>query len=165
MKIKSSISDLKFKDLLIDAINKGSELCTNKTNFYELLRTNYKISKERSLKLYDLYYSEIIRERNNAKQEYGIEKEKEAVKNALYYREKILQKMEDIIDQKAKKVEGQIIMPTFSDTIRASERIAKILGIDAPVRSDITTQGEKVNNVDLSNVPTSLLLELEKHLK
>ena len=44
--------------------------------------------------------------------------------------------MEEIVEQKAKKVEGQIVMPTYSDVIRASERIAKILGIDAPTKSE-----------------------------
>lgn len=50
--------------------------------------------------------------------------------------------MEDILDQKPKRVEGQIIMPTYADTIRASERIAKIVGIDAPSKVDTTIQTE-----------------------
>ncbi len=73
---------------------------------------------------------------NNAKLNTTIELEKEAVKDANFYRNKILAKMEEIMEQKAKRVEGQVIMPTYSDVIRAGERIAKIMGVDAPTKSE-----------------------------
>jgi hypothetical protein len=125
-----------YTDFIISELNKGNvkynDVCL-------LFCTKFDLTKQTFNKFWkqaNTMYSEQREAINNAKLSTTIELEKEAVKDANFYRNKILAKMEEIMEQKAKRVEGQVIMPTYSDVIRAGERIAKIMGVDAPTKSE-----------------------------
>jgi hypothetical protein len=135
---KTSISDEKVKEILIDGINTGANYILNKTNFYEHIRTFFKIEKQRCLRLYDLHYNNAQIERNNIKTEFGIELEKEAVKRNILSKHDALEILTEIAQGKVKKVEGTLIIPSPSDRKGAIESIAKIEGWNAPTKSENT---------------------------
>lgn len=188
MQTKTSISDEKVKEILIDGINSGANYILNKTNFYEHIRTLHKIEKQRCLRLYDLHYSDAQNQRNNIKTELGITQEKEAVRSGLKTKNDrllILQKLVDecleqlttkqcndtiIVDGGVRNIKRLMNQRELNDTRKTlkdlQQEISKIEGDYAPTRTDVTTKGEKINNnVDLSNVPTELLLKLDEYLK
>lgn len=134
--IKTSISDEKVKEILIDGINSGANYILNKTNFYEHIRTIYKIEKQRCLRLYDLHYSEAQNQRNDIKTELGIIEEKQAVKKAILQKHEALEILTEIAMGKPKKVEGQVIMPTANERKGAIETIAKLEGWNAPTKTE-----------------------------
>lgn len=136
MKTKTSISDEKVKEILIDGINSGANYILNKTNFYEHIRTIYKIEKQRCLRLYDLHYSDAQNQRNNIKTELGITQEKEAVKKAILQKHEALEILTEIAIGKPKKVEGQIIMPTANERRGAIETMAKLEGWEAVKKTE-----------------------------
>jgi hypothetical protein len=125
-----------YTDFIISELNKGNvqykDVCSVFLRKFALSRQTF----DKYWKTANEDYKQQREAINNAKLSTSIELEKEAVKDANFYRNKILAKMEEIMEQKAKKVEGQIIMPTYSDVIRAGERIAKIMGVDAPTKSE-----------------------------
>ncbi len=125
-----------YTDFIISELNKGNvqykDVCSVFCGKFRLSERSF----DKYWKQANTIHSEQRETINNEKLNTTIELEKEAVKDANFYRNKILAKMEEIMEQKAKKVEGQIIMPTYSDVIRAGERIAKIMGVDAPTKSE-----------------------------
>jgi hypothetical protein len=127
-----------YTDFIISELNKGNvkynDVCSVFLRKFALSRQTF----DKYWKQANTIHSEQREAINNAKLEESITLEKEAVKDANFYRNKILAKMEEIMEQKAKRVEGQVIMPTYSDVIRAGERIAKIMGVDAPTKSENT---------------------------
>lgn len=80
---KKRISNAQFKELLIKELAKPETKAHIKTNFYELLQTEYSINKQRALKLHDLHYSELVSERNGKLAGKTIEMEIEALKANL----------------------------------------------------------------------------------
>lgn len=131
MQIKTSISDNKVKEILIDGINSGANYILNKTHFYEHVRTLHKIEKQRCLRLYDLYYSEAQIKRNDIKTEIGVKLEKQAVKKAILQKHEALEILTEIAIGKPKRVEGQVIMPTANERRGAIETMAKLEGWEA----------------------------------
>jgi hypothetical protein len=127
-----------YTDFIISELNKGNvqykDVCSVFCGKFRLSERSF----DKYWKQANTIHSEQRETINNAKLNTTIELEKEAVKDANFYRNKILAKMEEIMEQKAKRVEGQVIMPTYSDVIRAGERIAKIMGVDAPTKSENT---------------------------
>ena len=123
-------------DFIISELNKGNVKYNDVLNVFLPKFALSRQTFDKYWKQANAIHSEQRETINNAKLSTSIELEKEAVKDANFYRNKILAKMEEIMEQKAKKVEGQIIMPTYSDVIRAGERIAKIMGVDAPTKSE-----------------------------
>jgi hypothetical protein len=125
-------------DFILNELNKGNvkynDVCL-------LFCTKFGLTKQSFNKYWKQANEAYLKSREaieKAKLEQTIEEEKKEAKNALYYRNMILQKMEDIISQKAKSINGQIIIPSYADVIRASERIAKMTGIDAPEKVEQT---------------------------
>lgn len=157
---KTSISDEKVNEILIDGINSGANYILNKSNFYEHIRTIHKIEKQRCLKLYDLYYSQAQIEKNNKKIEIGIEMEKEAVKTQIITREKFIESLEsEIFDIEKIIKKGYILkdltiegkkerVKEFFKTYELAQwhkilndkrdRLAKIQGFDAPIEQNTT---------------------------
>ena len=136
MIMKTSISDDKVKEILIDGINSGANYILNKTNFYEHIRTLHKIEKQRCLRLYDLHYNNAQIERNNIKTELGINQQKEAIKTLLLDklgRMKIAEKI--ALDEKN---------VNSSDRLKALDYLSKIEGDYASTKTDITSGGEKI---------------------
>jgi hypothetical protein len=83
MIIKKSISDAKFKQLLFKECSKADSNGHLKSNFYEHLRTKYKIEKQRCLKLHDIYYPEWSKLNDNSTNEQLVHSAKEAVKTGV----------------------------------------------------------------------------------
>ncbi len=54
--------------------------------------------------------------------------EVKAVKSSIRTRDQLLERLHDIIDQKAKRVEGVIVMPTYKDVIAAIRLYSDIVG-------------------------------------
>jgi hypothetical protein len=134
--MKTSISDDKVKEILIDGINSGANYILNETNFYEHIRTLHKIEKQRCLRLYDLHYNNAQIERNNIKTELGINQQKEAIKTLLLDklgRMKIAEKI--ALDEKN---------VNSSDRLKALDYLSKIEGDYASTKTDITSGGEKI---------------------
>ncbi len=71
-----------------------------------------------------------------AKMEQSIKTEVEAVRSQIKSKEEILLKLGEIIDQKAKRVEGVIVMPTYSDVKGAIDLYNKMQGYYAPTKSE-----------------------------
>jgi len=133
---KTSISDEKVKEILIDGINKGANYILNKTNFYEHIRTFFKIEKQRCLRLYDLHYNNAQIERNNLKTELGIVEEQSVAKRNILSKHDALEILTEIAQGKVKKVEVTVIIRSPSDRKGAIESIAKIEGWNAPTKSE-----------------------------
>jgi hypothetical protein len=76
--------------------------------------------------------------------EQTIQTEKEAVKTQIKTKEQLLERLNDIIEQKAKRVEGQIIMPTFNDVRGAIDTYNKMLGYYAPQKQDVNFTENKL---------------------
>lgn len=75
---------------------------------------------------------------NNAKTEQTIETEKEAVKKAILTKHQALEILTEIAQGKAKKVEGQIIMPSPNERKGAIETMMKMEGWTAPIKTENT---------------------------
>jgi hypothetical protein len=75
---------------------------------------------------------------NNAKTEQTIETEKEAVKKAILQKHEALEILTEIARGKAKKVEGQIIMPSPNERKGAIETMMKMEGWTAPIKTENT---------------------------
>jgi hypothetical protein len=122
-------------EFILDELNKGNVERAKVFNIWQtdqnspnptLSLTQFKVYWKQANEIY-LKQRQAI---NSVKLDEAINQEKEAIKTAEYYRKKILDKMEEILEQKPKRIEGQVVMPTYADTVRASERIARIIGID-----------------------------------
>jgi len=75
---------------------------------------------------------------NNAKLNTTIELEKEAVKKAILTKHQALEILTEIAQGKAKKVEGQIIMPSPNERKGAIETMMKMEGWTAPIKTENT---------------------------
>jgi len=135
---KTSISDEKVKEILIDGINTGANYILNKTNFYEHIRTYFKIEKQRCLRLYDLHYNNAQIERNNIKTELGIVEEQSVAKRNILSKYEAMGILSEIAIGKPKKVQGTIIIPTGAERRGAIETLAKIEGWNAATETKVT---------------------------
>lgn len=147
-KKKTSISDEKLKEILIDGINSGAGFILNKSNFYEHIRTIHKIEKQRCLRFYDKHYSEAHQERNRLKQERGIEQAEQAVKSAILTKNERMEIASKIAKGEAWTVRGNLIVPTGNDRLKALEYLSKIEGDFAPVKQDVTSDGESISPIN-----------------
>lgn len=121
-------------DFIISELNKGN---VQYKDVLLLFVTKFDLTKQTFVRYWKKANEDYRIAQNSIKKDLDVERitlEKKTLKSDVYYKEMILQKMEDIMQQKAKKIEGQLIMPTYSDVIRACERISKMMGIDAPAQ-------------------------------
>jgi len=81
---KTSLSDVQLNIELKKLFEQGK---TEKSNLYELLRTSYKIGKQRCLQAYDLAILEWGITKNKATDEQVIENTKEVLKKAILTKE------------------------------------------------------------------------------
>lgn len=155
----------KYKELLFDELNKGSSVSTKKTNFYELLRTKYSVSKQNALSYYDKAYLEWTGLRNidkeykssfkketNAKIKTGI---KTKIDRLLIYQKQV-NKINRILDGKENATfilngkvtnsldkKGTLILPiqiivTLQKTLKdLQSEISKIEGDYAPNKQEV----------------------------
>ena len=142
---KTSISDEKFKEILIDGINSGANYVLNKSNFYEYIRTIHKMERQRSLRLYDKYYQEAQQERNRLKADMGIKKVEQAVNEAILTRNERMEIASNIAKGKAWRVGDQLMIPSASDRLKALEYLSKVDGDFAATKHDIKVEGTGVD--------------------
>ena len=145
VKVKTSISDEKVKEILIDGINSGANYILNKSNFYEYVRTIHKIERQRCLRLYDKYYPEAQESLNNKKIEIGIQKQKDAVNKAILTKLERMEIASKIAKGEAWQVRGNLVVPTGNDRLKALEYLSKIEGDFAPVKQDLSIKSSGVD--------------------
>lgn len=75
---------------------------------------------------------------NNAKLEQSIETEKEATKRNILTKLEAMEILTEIAQGKAKKIDGKIIMPSFTDRKGAIETLGKFDGWIAPTETKVT---------------------------
>lgn len=142
---KTSISDEKFKEILIDGINSGANYVLNKSNFYEYIRTIHKMERQRCLRLYDKYYQEAQQERNKLKSDMGIKKVKQTVNEAILTRNERMEIASNIAKGKEWRVGNELMIPSGSDRLKALEYLSKIEGDFAAIKQDIKVEGTGVD--------------------
>ncbi|SHJ05568.1 hypothetical protein SAMN05443429_10877 [Cruoricaptor ignavus] len=145
--MKTQISDEKFKEELIDSLNSGDARALTKTNFYELLRTKYKIEKQRSLDLYDRFYFEIQTERNEEKIKSGIKEERKKIEGHILNKKERMVIASNIARGIVWKAGNDLIAPSASERVKAMEYLSKIEGDFETVQADITVNLKKIDEV------------------
>lgn len=80
------------------------------------------------------HYQEAIK---NAKLEESIKIEKEAVRRKILTKLEAMEILTEIAEGKAKKIDGKIIIPSFTDRSRAIETLGKFDGWNAPTETNV----------------------------
>lgn len=137
--MKTPIYDDKIKEIIIDAINEGSEFVLNASRFYEHIRTIYKIEKQRCFNLYKKFYSEVQQERNQLKNEKGALESTDKIIATYPSRIERMNLAGNIARMQSYEIGETTITPTPSDAIRALDYLSKIEGDYSPEKHEIET--------------------------
>jgi hypothetical protein len=124
-------SEAQWKSLVYDYLSNGNR---GKSNFYELLRTNYKCEKSNTLKQYDIYESGYDLNLNKGKDDIILEMEKERLKSAILTKFQRMEIASNIALGKSWKSGGVLVVPTAGDRTRALDYLSKIDGDYAPTK-------------------------------
>lgn len=124
-------SEAQWKSLVYDYLTNGNR---GKSNFYELLRTNYKCGKSNTLKQYDIYEAEYDLTLNKGKDDIILESEKERLKSAILTKFERMEIASNIAKGKAWKTGNVMIVPNASDRMKACDYLSKIDGDYAPAK-------------------------------
>ena len=127
-------SEAQWKSLVYDYLTNGNR---GKSNFYELLRTNYKCEKSNTLKQYDIYEAEYDLTLNKGKDDIILDSEKERLKSAILTKFERMEIASNIAKGKAWKSGNVIIVPNASDRMKACDYLSKIDGDYAPSKTEI----------------------------
>ncbi len=127
-------SEAQWKSLVYDYLTNGNR---GKSNFYELLRTNYKCEKSNTLKQYDIYEAEYDLTLNKGKDDIILESEKERLKSAILTKFERMEIASNIAKGKAWKSGNVMIVPNASDRMKACDYLSKIDGDYAPSKTEI----------------------------
>jgi len=141
-------SEAQWKSLVYDYLTNGNR---GKSNFYELLRTNYKCEKSNTLKQYDIYESEYDLTLNKGKDDIILESEKERLKSSILTKFERMEIASNIARGKAWKSGNVMIVPNASDRMKACDYLSKIDGDYAAtkIENEVTvTDGIKVKLPD-----------------
>jgi hypothetical protein len=119
-------------DFIIEELSKGNvqykEVCSLFCSKFHLT--------ERTFNKYWLQANQKHSEQREAieaaKMQQTITTEIKAVKMQIKTKEQLLLKLNEIIEQKAKRVEGVVVMPTFTDVRNAIDTYNKMQGYYAP---------------------------------
>jgi len=134
-------SEAQWKSLVYDYLTNGNR---GKSNFYELLRTNYKCEKSNTLKQYDIYEAEYDLTLNKGKDDIILESEKERLKSAILTKFERMEIASNIAKGKAWMSGNVMIVPNASDRMKACDYLSKIDGDYAPSKTDVTVNENKV---------------------
>ena len=134
-------SEAQWKSLVYDYLTNGNR---GKSNFYELLRTNYKCEKSNTLKQYDIYEAEYDLNLNKGKDDIILDSEKERLKSAILTKFERMEIASNIAKGKAWKSGNVMIVPNASDRMKACDYLSKIDGDYAPSKTDVTVTENKV---------------------
>ena len=127
-------SEAQWKSLVYDYLTNGNR---GKSNFYELLRTNYKCEKSNTLKQYDIYEAEYDLNLNKGKDDIILDSEKERLKSAILTKFERMEIASNIAKGKAWKSGNVMIVPNASDRMKACDYLSKIDGDYAPSKTEI----------------------------
>jgi len=119
---------------------------TSKTNSYELLRTKYRIAKNRCLKAFDIALNEWQEIKNKTTAESIEANQKEVLKTANLTKIDRILIAEEIAIGKPKKIGNDVIIISPMERLRALDYLAKIHSDYAPTRTDITTNGQSISS-------------------
>lgn len=142
--IKKSISDPQLKDELIKLFESGR---TAKVNSYELLRTRFKIGKQRCLQAYDMALTEWQITKQKAQEEQIHSNAVDSLKRAYMSKQERLEFLDNIakgnIKIKQPFVIGGKIMeypsePTAAERLKAIAEMNKMEGDYAPQKTELT---------------------------
>lgn len=144
--MRTQISDIKLKEVLIDLINTNSPFANTKSTFYEHIRTIYKIEKERCLRLYDEYYFDIQSKKNDKKEEIAAKTLEENITDQVLNKIQCLEILSNIAKGTPRDEGDQIIIPSSSEQIAAIKQIGLFLGYNAAIKTDVTTNGKEIDS-------------------
>ena len=150
-------SEAQWKSLVYDYLTNGNR---GKSNFYELLRTNYKCEKSNTLKQYDIYEAEYDLNLNKGKDDIILESEKERLKSAILTKFERMEIASNIAKGKAWKSGNVMIVPNASDRMKACDYLSKIDGDYAPQKIDNTIKG----SLGVNEVTYEQAKEIQKKL-
>lgn len=148
-------------DFILDEINKGNvkynDVCAVFCSKFHLT--------ERTFNKYWLKANESYKEQleliKKEKLSTIIEEEKKAVKTLILDKTARMKIAEEIAIGKAKRVEGEIIMPNFSDRIRALDYLSKIEGDYSKIKIEQTNrEAPTIDVISLSDEELKLMNEL-----
>lgn len=137
--MKSRLTDELFKDLLFKELNSGNDKAHLKTNFFQLLQTNYSIDKTRGLKLHDIYYPEWVNLQNKANDEQTINQAKESVKKHNITRDSLVEELNEV--KLLAKIPDDFGKINVTAIIKAIEVQAKLLGLNEPTKTETKVTG------------------------
>ena len=131
----------KYVEWILKEVKNGNTVAND---VYAKFNDEFELSRQSFMRYWVMANEKIIKTRERVEEailENEVKKELRNEKTAEYYRNKILIKMEEILDQKPKEITGEILIPTYTDVIRAAERIVKMFGLDAAqkIEHDILT--------------------------
>jgi len=129
------LSDELFKNLLFKQLNSGNEKAHLKTNFFQLIQTNYSCDKTRALKLHDLYYPEWSNLNNKATAEQTINNAKKTAKKHNITRDKLVEELNEV--KELAKVPDQFGKINSQAIIKAIEVQAKLLGLNEAEKQEL----------------------------
>ena len=139
-------SEAQWKSLVYDYLTNGNR---GKSNFYELLRTNYKCEKSNTLKQYDIYEAEYDLNLNKGKDDIILDSEKERLKSAILTKLERMEIASNIAKGKAWKSGNVMVVPNASDRMKACDYLSKIDGDYAPTKvAETDVNGNDKLNVD-----------------
>jgi len=118
-------SEAQWKSLVYEYLTNGNR---GKSNFYELLRTNYKCEKSNTLKQYDIYEAEYDLTLNKGKDDIILESEKERLKSSILTKFERMEIASNIAKGKAWKSGDVMVVPNTSDRMKACDYLSKIDG-------------------------------------
>ena len=150
-------SEAQWKSLVYDYLTNGNR---GKSNFYELLRTNYKCEKSNTLKQYDIYEAEYDLTLNKGKDDIILDSEKERLKSAILTKFERMEIASNIAKGKAWKSGNVMIVPNASDRMKACDYLSKIDGDYAPQKIDNTIKG----SLGVNEVSYEQAKEIQKKL-
>lgn len=154
------------KEAVISEILIQLGLGNNYTPTYSLMFAKFRFSKktfDKYWKLANGKHTANELQKQNELIEQSKQLAKETLKKAILSKDEILERLTEIGLGKAKKVEGQIIMPSYAEQINAMKTINDMQGYKAVIKTDVTTNGESINKppIDLSKLSDSALEELQ----
>jgi hypothetical protein len=130
---------------ILDELNKGNvkynDICL-------LFCTKFDVTKQTFNKFWkqaNEAYKEQREAINEAKFSDSVETEKEALKTLILDKVARMKIAEEIAMGKAKRVEGQIVMPSFADRMKALDYLSKIEGDYTAIKQEVNITTPTIN--------------------
>jgi hypothetical protein len=151
-----------YTDFILTELNKGNvkynDVCSVFCSKFRLSERSF----DKYWKLANVTYSEQRTAIDKERLSTTIEIEKEAVKTLILDKVARMKIAEEIAIGKAKRVEGQIVMPSFTERMRALDYLSKIEGDYAPERKEIKSENVDIDLSKLNKDELRSYLDLEK---